>query len=369
MKVLRNIIVWNLVIKRGISVSASKNQFFGGALPFGYDIDENKKYVVNETETVFVREIYELYAGVNTEAGICRYMNEQQVKTKKGKAWNKSSLKRILCNRRYLGYYLYQDMETKSGIPQIIDEDLFEQVKQQLDRNKKARSSRKADEVYILTTKLFCGLCESSMFGICGTSHTGEKHYYYKCSGARKGCKKKSIQRDLLDDPIIEDILKFLDDDVIDGVAKALYEMLQEENESGNILRLEKLLEENKKAADNLLTAVMSGKGTDLLLEKLQQVQNEQKDIQEQILIEKSGLLDADLPEIRKYVKRFKHLDYTEEKNRQDLVETFVNKIWLYDDRKAKVRYNITDFRGHNVGSFYGRMVEVTGIEPVTLCL
>jgi DNA invertase Pin-like site-specific DNA recombinase len=49
-------------IKRGIAVSASKNQFFGGALPFGYNLDEGKKYVVNETEAVYVRKIYELYA-------------------------------------------------------------------------------------------------------------------------------------------------------------------------------------------------------------------------------------------------------------------------------------------------------------------
>ena len=162
--------------------------------------------------------------------------------------------------------------------------------------------------------------------------------------------------------------MKLLDDEVIENVSKALFEMLQEEMKSGNILRLEKLFEENKKATENLLTAVMSGKGTDLLLEKLEQVQIEQKDLQEQILIEKSGLLDATLPELRRYVKRFKHLDYTEEKNRQDLIETFVNKIWLYDNTKAKVRYNITDFTCHN-GSFYDRMVEDSGLEPLTPCL
>jgi hypothetical protein len=202
-------------------------------------------------------------------------MNEQQIKTKTGKPWNKSSLKRILCNRRYLGYYLYQDQAVKGGVPQIIDEDLFEQVRQQLDRNRKARSSRKADEIYILTTRLFCGLCESAMTGVCGTSHTGDKHYYYKCHGAKKGCKKKAVHKDVIEDAVIDDVLKFLDDEVIDNVAKALYELFREEINSGNLGRLEALSEENKKAADNLLTAIMAGKGTDLLLEKLEQLQTE----------------------------------------------------------------------------------------------
>lgn len=207
------------------------------------------------------------------------------------------------------------------------------------------------------------------MFGVCGTSHTGEKHYYYKCSCAKKGCRKKSVQKDILENAIIADILKFLDDEVIDNIAKAILEMLQEENQSGNILRLEKLLAKNQKATDNLLTAVMSGKGTDLLLDRLAKVQAEQKDIQEQILIEKSGLLDASLPELHRYVKRFKHLDYTDTKNRQDLVDTFVDRIWLYDDGKAKVRYNVTDFGCHKKGSFYDRLVETTRLELVTSCM
>ena len=77
-------------------------------------------------------------------------------------------------------------------------------------------------------------------------------------------------------------------------------------------------------------------------------------------------MLDATLPEIRRHVKRFKNLDYTVTKSRQDLVDTFVNKIWLFDDGKAKVRYNITDFKNCHKGSFYDRMVDLQGLEPRT---
>ena len=110
----------------------------------------------------------------------------------------------------------------------------------------------------------------------------------------------------------------------------------------------------------------MSGKGTELLLAKLDELQVEQKEIQEQILIEKSGLLDATLPQLRRYVRDFKHKDYTKTANRQALVETFVNKVWLLDDDKAKVRYNVTDFGGSKTGSFYDRMVERHILQVIT---
>ncbi|MCL2256207.1 MAG: hypothetical protein FWC11_05030, partial [Firmicutes bacterium] len=63
--------------------------------------------------------------------------------------------------------------------------------------------------------------------------------------------------------------------------------------------------------------------------------------------------LDFKLPEIRRYMKRFKHLDYSITKNRQALIDTFVDKIWHYDDKNAKIRYKVTD----SSGSFLNRLV------------
>ena len=64
--------------------------------------------------------------------------------------------------------------------------------------NKKAPSRTKADEDYLLTTKLFCGDCGRLMAGECGTSGTnGVKYYYYKCGGAKRrlGCKRKAVKK------------------------------------------------------------------------------------------------------------------------------------------------------------------------------
>ena len=64
-------------------------------------------------------------------------------------------------------------------------------VNRTLHKNKRAPACGKADEKYLLTTKLFCGKCGALMFGESGTSATGRTYYYYKfiffCFAPRQG--------------------------------------------------------------------------------------------------------------------------------------------------------------------------------------
>lgn len=46
-----------------------------------------------------------------------------------------------------------------------------------------------------------------------------------------------------------------------------------------------------------------------------------------------SEILDYTLEDLRYYVKRFKHLDYTKTENRQALIDTFVNKVFYYGNK------------------------------------
>jgi hypothetical protein len=57
---------------------------------------------------------------------------------------------------------------------------LFNKVQEKLVKNKKAPARHKAEDTYLLTTKLFCGKCGALMFGESGTSATGRTYYYYK---------------------------------------------------------------------------------------------------------------------------------------------------------------------------------------------
>ena len=82
---------------------------------------------------------------------------------------------------------------------------LFNKVQEKLAKNKKAPARHKAEESYLLTTKLHCGCCGALMFGESGTSRTGEVYRYYKCATAKKkkGCKKKTIRKQWLEDLVV----------------------------------------------------------------------------------------------------------------------------------------------------------------------
>ena len=79
------------------------------------------------------------------------------------------------------------------AIPPIIPLELFEDVQEKIAKNKKAPARHKAEESYLLTTKLYCGKCGALMFGESGVSHTGKMYTYYKCAAAKKKktCDKK----------------------------------------------------------------------------------------------------------------------------------------------------------------------------------
>jgi len=87
-----------------------------------------------------------------------------------------------LKNRRYIGEYRYGDTVTPDGMPAIVPQEIFDTVQARMEKNKHKPAAMKADEEYILTTKIFCGKCGTMMVGVGGTSKTGKVHHYYSCA-------------------------------------------------------------------------------------------------------------------------------------------------------------------------------------------
>ena len=129
-----------------------------------------------------------------------------------------NTVTRRLYNRKYIGEYQYRDVEIPNGIPAIVPVKLFESVQERAAANKKAPAKHKAEEEYLLTTKLFCGYCGCLMTGESGTSHTQELYRYYKCRGARNGggCTKKTVRKYWIEEVVMQLIQKFISRQVFD---------------------------------------------------------------------------------------------------------------------------------------------------------
>ena len=135
-------------------------------------------------------------------------MAERGIRSMRGGAITHNIVTAILKNRRYIGELRYRDIINPNGIPPIISKELFDRVQEKMAKNKKAPARHKAEDDYLLTTKLFCGKCGAYMVGECGTSRTGQVHRYYKCVSVkyRRGCRKKSAKKDWIENIVVEQV-------------------------------------------------------------------------------------------------------------------------------------------------------------------
>ena len=165
---------------------------------------------------------------IRQSARSLNFLNDKGVRNMLGGKMTHSSVNTMLKNRRYIGELSFRDIVVPDAIPAIVPKDLFDRVQKRLDKNKRAPACGKADEEYLLTTKLFCGKCGALMFGESGTSATGRTYYYYKCANVkrRKGCNKKTVQKDWLEDLVVRETMKLIQDDaVIDKIVQLVMDV------------------------------------------------------------------------------------------------------------------------------------------------
>ena len=181
-------------VTRGMTENALKCKFNGGSMPIGYVIDEEQHFQIDPLTAPFVLEAFKRYIEGATMKELIDFFNEKGIKNKRGGDINYNSIQRMLNNRRYIGEYAFRDIVVPDGIPAIVPKELFDRVQAKLAKNKKSPARHKAEEDYLLTTKLFCGCCGAYMCGESGKGRSGEVHRYYKCVSIKKrraNCNKK----------------------------------------------------------------------------------------------------------------------------------------------------------------------------------
>ena len=229
-------------------------------------------------------------------------------------------------------------------MPAIVTEELFEKVQQRAASNKKAPAKHKAEDEYLLTTKLYCGKCKRFMVGECGTSKGNNKTYrYYKCAGAKKykDCKKKPVKKEWIEDLVIESIKKIIfNDEVIENIANSLVEAQKKENTV--LPLLQKDYAEIQKGIDNLVNAIQMGIVTASTKERLESLEKQRTEISIRISQEELRHPTITKEEIVFWIKRFRELNTNNLSHRRRLIDSFINSIYLYDD-KMVITFNYSE--------------------------
>lgn len=253
----------------------------------------------------------------------------------RGQKMTYNSVQHLLNNRRYIGEYTYRDIVVPDGIPAIVPQDLFDRVQEKLAKNKKAPARHKAEDDYLLTTKLFCGYCGAYLCGESGTSHTGNVHHYYKCVSVKKKrteCHKKSVRKEWIENLVVNETMKMvMDDTVIEAIVSMLMDL--QDRERTNLPLYEQQLREVETAIKNLLNAIQQGILTKSTKGRLEELEATKEELETKIACEKLAKPKVSAEFMTFWLHRFRKLDVQQKSHRKMLIDTFINAIFLYDDK------------------------------------
>ena len=262
-------------------------------------------------------------------------LNAKGVTNQRGGELTFNSIQHMLNNRRYMGEFSYRDVVIPDGIPAIVPQDLFDRVQEKLAKNKKAPARHKAEDDYLLTTKLFCGYCGAYLCGESGTSRTGNVHHYYKCVSVKKKrqeCHKKSVKKGWIEDLVVGETMKMvMDDTAIEAIVSMLMDLQDRENV--NLPLYEQQLREADTAIQNLLNAIQQGILTKSTKGRLEELEATKEELETRIACEKLAKPKISAEFMTFWLHRFRKLDVRQQSHRKMLIDTFINAIFLYDDK------------------------------------
>lgn len=355
-------------VMKGMKESAYQCKHLGGLPPLGYDVDINKNYVINETESLAVKKIFKLYINGYGYAAISNELNNCGFKTKNKKMFTKNSIRDILLNEKYSGVYvfnkrvsgkknhIYKDnnkiIRIDGGIPAIISKELFHKAQEKLKSNSKGPRQVNVKTHYLLTGKVICGKCNHSYTGGGYRGGRGGKKYYiYQCMNKKsKLCTNKDIRKDLMENFVIEQLKnKIFNDNSINDICTELLDYITNSKNRNN--KELKYLYDQKE-----ITSSKINKAMDLLLEGLinkETISNKINILQEDLntfidrieQLKKSNTNWINKKKIKQFLMFSKNsLETGDYIAKRKVIELFVSKI-LITDEKIDIIFKIDSFK------------------------
>lgn len=182
------------------------------------------------------------------------------------------------------------------------------------------------------------------MIGESGHSRkTDVVHRYYKCVGVkrRKDCDKKNVKKEWIENIVIEQIKLIVNnDDIINDLAETALAALSKENTTLPMLRKE--YARIQASIDNLLIAMEQGIITPSTKERLEKLERQKSELSIQIIKEEASQPTITKDEILFWFHQFRKLDTDKLEHRRRLIDSFINAIFLYDDRMVLI-FNYKD--------------------------
>lgn len=158
-------------VTRGMMGNARKCMA-NGVRVFGYRVDGEGRYVVDEREAAIVRRAFSMAALGSTRGEVMLWLNSV-CRNVRGGQWRYPSVATLLSNEKYLGVYSFGGVRVEGGMPAIVDQEVFDAA------NRPRPHARVG--AFPLTGRLFDAETGTPYRGDGGTSCTGRRYFYYTC--------------------------------------------------------------------------------------------------------------------------------------------------------------------------------------------
>lgn len=322
-------------VTRGMYDNA-RHALANGAYPYGYRRGDDDHIAVDPARGPVVKEIYDLYCQGYSSSAVARILNDRGITTARGYSWRPSAIAGILSNERYTGVYLYGDIRIEDGMPALVTRSQFQEVQQLMKASHRAIRQSDPGSEFIMTGKMYCGLCGAAMIGDSGTAKNGTRHYYYSCLQKKnhRACTKKSVRKDETENTVIDFLLdQVLTEPVMESMADIIHREFLKLKDNSPVPILEKTLADVNRQIRNINSAIANGIYSESTVTTLKDLEARAKTLQQELQVQKAVEADySDRDRVLFWLHKMKGADRQKHATRVSLVNTFINAVYVFDD-------------------------------------
>jgi len=368
-------------IKRGIERSVSEGNVGGGSMVnYGYKKGENKKLVVDESESKVIKLIYELsLKGLGTKK-ISEILNEKRIPTKRmvlgnrpmkvrGESktefvWKDSVIYNILKNPLYKGERIFRDKIYPC--PKIVSEEEFELVQRGLKQRTNLKNTTNK-YFYLLKGLIYCDKCGGRFFGRTREDLSDNQYLCSSQLNKKKFCGNRGINIPKLNNIVWNSYLSLPKD------LKKIYS-------PGNNQRIIKLnqkiglqkslFDKNHREISRLISLFKPDedgyKYTKKNIEDLVKLNNKIEDKLNILHKEKSLLSDENelIQRIENQIQQIKSKSEITDEDKQIILRNIVNHIDIMWNNELRNHIITIDFRyDTNTDVFYEKVIKINYVK------
>ena len=366
-------------VKAAVNTKRGRGEYCCGSAPYGYRInpDNRKELLIVEDEAEVIRRVFELTNQRYSKTEICRLFNEEGIPTPlqsmsrrqksdnkktstRGLQWTSDTIRKILNDKNYIGCIVYGKTKIPDpgtgkevSVPKsawkvienhhepIISKEAFEKAQTlQIRHTKKSKFDK---ETTLLSGYVKCGNCRRNLTG----SKRLHGHVLYSCAYSQgkedTGCFAGKADDKMLEQIVLREIKEHLRREIsqeemqqfVIKQHKSSIEVYKKERGDCE-MRQGQIKIQNRQNYEKYHEGQMNQKR---FMEIKMQLENERKRLQKRVQ-ELERVINSEKEIVMKNVQEeqmLKYLGY--EKLTREMLEEYVQGIYVYDDGRAEVKW------------------------------